>query len=199
MYNIYFYNKKSNEIPVLDFISNLTIKEQAQLLREITLVGIIEEQFRGTYFAYVSEEIFELNIKIRNRLTKVFYFVKDGDNVIILNGFTKKTKVNPPQLFIKAYDKKIEYFKNKNENSISLEQILNTNNELNFEYEKLSVEYNMIRDLAFRHNLSQMELIKRINQGVIYITKDMNGEFHPNLKLVRDNFGKTVQLQFATY
>ena len=91
-FDIQFY-KKSNKNPIMDFI--LSLDEAIQLdvlalLRKMEndpfTLGSMSKKIKGV------KNLFELRIKGKNIIIRLFYCYKKNKIIIILHGFIKKTQ-----------------------------------------------------------------------------------------------------------
>jgi len=90
LYHIIYY-VENNRSPVVEFIQNQNLKEQAKILREIDLL----EEF-GLFLGMphirkmrTTKNIWELRIKHSSNIFRIFFFtIKDG-KFVLLHGFRK--------------------------------------------------------------------------------------------------------------
>lgn len=94
-FEIQFY-KKGNKNPIMDFI--LSLNEETQLdvlaiLQKMEIdpfnLGTLSKKIKGV------KNLFELRVKGRNIIIRLFYCYKKNKIVIILHGFIKKTQKTP--------------------------------------------------------------------------------------------------------
>lgn len=74
---------------------SLDIKMRAKL---IGLLEILEEkgnQLREPYSKHLEDGIFEIRCKVGNNISRVLYFFYYEGNIILTNGFIKKTQKTP--------------------------------------------------------------------------------------------------------
>ena len=96
-FTVEFYEKENGEIPVINFIDSLEPKMGAKVL---SLIEILEEkgnQLRLPYSECLEDGIFELRCKFGSDITRTLYFFYEGANIILTNGFVKKTQKTPVQ------------------------------------------------------------------------------------------------------
>jgi len=94
-FTVEFYEKENGEIPVINFIDSLEPKMGAKVL---SLIEILEEkgnQLRLPYSECLEDGIFELRCKFGSDITRTLYFFYEGANIILTNGFVKKTQKTP--------------------------------------------------------------------------------------------------------
>ena len=107
-FDIQFY-KKSNNNPIMDFI--LSLDEAIQLdvlalLRKMEndpfTLGSMSKKIKGV------KNLFELRIKGKNIIIRLFYCYKKNKIIIILHGFIKKTQKIPVKELKTAIKRKKE-------------------------------------------------------------------------------------------
>lgn len=105
MYNIKFYQSENGKEPVREFIDGLDTKMKAKVVREITLLRDNGRELREPHCKYIDKGIFELRIKFSSNISRIFYFFYVDNNIILTNGFIKKTQKTP----IREIDRAIKY------------------------------------------------------------------------------------------
>jgi len=97
MWEVVLYTTEKGENPVADFISGLSVKEEAKIFREIDLL-----QQEGIYlnFPHTSDidgykGLRELRIKFSSNNIRIIYFLHIKNTFILLHGFKKKTQKLP--------------------------------------------------------------------------------------------------------
>ena len=94
-FEIQFY-KKSNKNPIMDFI--LSLEEETQLDILALLKKMEDDPFTlGTMSKKIKgvKNLFELRIKGKNIIIRLFYCYKKNKIIIVLHGFIKKTQKIP--------------------------------------------------------------------------------------------------------
>lgn len=94
-FEVVLYEKENGESPVEEFMSSLDVKMRAKL---IGLLEILEEkgnQLREPYSKHLEDGIFEIRCKVGNNISRVLYFFYYEGNIILTNGFIKKTQKTP--------------------------------------------------------------------------------------------------------
>ena len=61
----------------------------------------------------ISDGLFELRISVRGNIYRLFFIFDEGDIVILLNGFQKKTQNTPRREIYKALKIKEMYYADK--------------------------------------------------------------------------------------
>lgn len=112
-YNVEFYTKPNGEKPVKDFLLSLNPKMRAKMLREIELLENNGSMLREPDSKPLGDGIFELRAKFSNDITRVLYFFCVGKNIVLTNGFVKKTQKTPPAEIETAKKYRAEYLSRK--------------------------------------------------------------------------------------
>ena len=67
-------------------------------------------ELREPYTKYLEDGIFELRIKLGSDISRILYFFYDGRNIVLTNGFIKKTWKTPRGEIEKAKMYRKDYF-----------------------------------------------------------------------------------------
>jgi phage-related protein len=95
VFNVDFYKKTDDSCPVEDFLNSLDDKMRAKVLREILLLENYGNELREPYSKPLGDGIFELRMQQGSDIARVLYFFLIGQNIILTNGFVKKTPKTP--------------------------------------------------------------------------------------------------------
>ena len=82
----------------------------------LSLIEILEEkgnQLRLPYSECLEDGIFELRCKFGSDITRTLYFFYEGANIILTNGFVKKTQKTPAQEIKLAKLRRDDYLSRK--------------------------------------------------------------------------------------
>ena len=91
-FDIIFYDKPDGEEPAKEFILSLDNKMKARMLKLINLLGECGNKLRKPYSEHIEDGIFELRAKVGSDISRVLYFFVIGKQIILTNGFIKKTQ-----------------------------------------------------------------------------------------------------------
>jgi len=89
------YEKENGEVPVEDFLNSLDVKMRAKMFGMIGLLQEKGNQLREPYSKHLDDGIFELRCKVGSNITRVLYFFYYEGQIILTNGFVKKTQKTP--------------------------------------------------------------------------------------------------------
>lgn len=112
-FEVNFYRKENGDCPVEDFLSSLDEKMRAKLLIGVDLLEENEPLLREPYSKPLGDGIFEIRAKQSSNITRVLYFFFVGRQIILTNGFTKKTQKTPSGEIDVAKKYRADYLKRK--------------------------------------------------------------------------------------
>lgn len=111
MYKIIYYETENGENPVWDFLKKLEPKASAKIQKYVSLLSIEGSNLKRPYADYLKEGIYELRVRFSPNNYRVLYFFFSGENIILTNGFIKKTDAVPEREILKALKHKLDYEK----------------------------------------------------------------------------------------
>jgi len=101
-----------------DHFEKFFVKERKEVKDKIIwTLNLIEELpiIPETYFKHIksTKGLYEIRIKVRRDIFRIFCFFDSGKLIVLMNGFQKKTQKTPANDLEKALRIKDEYEKNK--------------------------------------------------------------------------------------
>ena len=109
-FNIEFYkDKESKRCYIEEFLDSLDTKSRVHTLRNIQLLS--DYSLREPYSKNIDDGIFELRIKQSSNIYRVLYFFYKDKNIILTNGFIKKTNKTPKNEINIAKECKNKYYR----------------------------------------------------------------------------------------
>ncbi len=111
--NFKFYENASGEQPAKAFLLNLDYKMRAKMINTIAILSDNGHELREPYSKHLSEGIFELRAKVGSDITRVLYFFYVDRQIILTNGFIKKTQKTPQSEIDKAKSYRADYLRRK--------------------------------------------------------------------------------------
>ncbi|GAP72008.1 hypothetical protein SAMD00024442_21_59 [Candidatus Symbiothrix dinenymphae] len=98
----------------LDFFNTLDVKVQKKFNWTLGLIATVE-QVPKKYFEHITNStgLYEVRVEVGSDIYRVFGFFDEGQLVILVNGFQKKTQKTPPGEIEKAEKLKKQYFDEK--------------------------------------------------------------------------------------
>ena len=111
MFNVKYYELPNGDKPVERFIDSLDLKMRVKALGSIEILAKFGNTLREPYSKMVGKGLFELRIKFAGDITRIFYFFVVDNNIVLTNGFVKKTRKTPPSEIELAIKYKADYEK----------------------------------------------------------------------------------------
>jgi phage-related protein len=98
-WSIEYFVSENGKSPVKDFIDSLSAESKAKFIFIADLLTEYGLEVREPYVKPItgSRKLFEMRIKDRQNIHRIFYFAFTGRKLILLHGFTKKTDKTPPR------------------------------------------------------------------------------------------------------
>ena len=115
-FNVTFYDLPDGTEPAKEFLDSLDDKMRAKMLRAIDALAVYGYELREPVSKSLGDGIFELRAKVGSNISRVMYFFFVGQNVVLTNGFVKKTQRTPPAEKDKAMRYRAEYLSRRNGN-----------------------------------------------------------------------------------
>lgn len=94
------------------FYNGQTKKIQDRILWTIRIIRDIQ-LVPEKYLKYIEDAIYEIRVSSGNNIFRIFCFFDEGQLVILLNGFQKKTQKTPSQEIERAKKLKKQYYEDK--------------------------------------------------------------------------------------
>jgi phage-related protein len=109
MFEVTYYRLSSGREPVKDFIDELPIKLKARAIASLDLLKEEGSRLRPPDSKHMGGGLFELRIRFSDGQVRIFYFFCRGREIIVTNGFIKKSKKTPKGPLNVARKYKAEY------------------------------------------------------------------------------------------
>lgn len=109
MWSVDFYKTEDNKIPVQEFLEGLDTKMRAKAYHELQILEEFGSSLREPLSKPIKDGLFELRIKIGSDVSRIFYFFRIGNKIILTSGFVKKTNKTPNSEINKALAYKADY------------------------------------------------------------------------------------------
>lgn len=96
-WSIEYYSEESGKSPVKDFIDSLSPESKAKFIFIADLLTEYGLSVREPYVKSItgSRKLFEIRLKDRRNIHRIFYFAFTGRKLVLVHGFTKKTEKTP--------------------------------------------------------------------------------------------------------
>ncbi|MBI5913519.1 type II toxin-antitoxin system RelE/ParE family toxin [Candidatus Azambacteria bacterium] len=113
-YSVRFYKDADGNIPVLEYIDDLSTKERAKVLKYIEFLREHEGVLDEPYAKHITGKIRELRVDFAKSRHRIFYFTFIGKTIILLHAFLKKTAKTPVSEIRRAEENYNDAIHNKN-------------------------------------------------------------------------------------
>ncbi len=115
---IEYYTTREGNRPAEEFINSLSPASKAKY---VFIADLLEEYGLNVKEPYVKplkgyKKLFEIRIKDRSNIHRIFYFAYTGKKFILLHGFTKKTDKTPQKEIAIALKRMEEYIQRRRDN-----------------------------------------------------------------------------------
>ena len=94
-FKVNYYKKANGVCPIFEFLESLDLKMKAKTFRLIMFLEQNGNDLREPYSKYLGDGIFELRVKQENNISTVLYFFLVEGEIVLTNGFIKKTSKTP--------------------------------------------------------------------------------------------------------
>ena len=91
-----FYKTETGKEVIEEFLKSLPAKDMAKVLRDIDLLAEYAPDLHEPYTKHIEGPIWELRSKFSSNIYRILYFVFKCNKLVLLHGFTKKTRKTPP-------------------------------------------------------------------------------------------------------
>lgn len=112
-FEVIFYEREDGDMPAKDFIMSLDKKMRAKMSDMIVLLRDNGNELREPYSKPLGDGIFELRAKVGSDISRVLYFFYVGKQIVLTNGFVKKTQKIPKGVLEKAKEYRKDYLTRK--------------------------------------------------------------------------------------
>ena len=111
-YKVKYYINNRGRIPVKEYIDQLSIKEQAKVLKYVGFLKENEGKLDEPYSRHIEGKIRELRVDFHRNKHRIFYFTFIGRKIILLHAFLKKTPKTPQNEISRARKNYIDAINN---------------------------------------------------------------------------------------
>ncbi|MBQ3335770.1 MAG: type II toxin-antitoxin system RelE/ParE family toxin [Eubacteriaceae bacterium] len=94
-------------------MAHFSIDKYTKMVSMISLLQNNGYELREPYSKYLSEGIFELRAKVGSDVTRVLYFFYVDRQIVLTNGFVKKTKKTPKKEIERAKKYRADFLHRK--------------------------------------------------------------------------------------
>ena len=115
-FTVLFYEDLNGNKPVEVFLLQLDKKMRAKLLGLLEILQENGHQLREPYSKHLEDGIFELRGKFGSNISRVLYFFYNNGEIILTNGFVKKTQRTPRKEIETAKKRRKDFLSRRNQN-----------------------------------------------------------------------------------
>ena len=108
-FEVEFYETETGRQPAKEFLLSMDKKMRAKMLHMISILQDNGNELREPYSKHLSDGIFELRAKVGSDITRVLYFFYVDRQIILTNGFIKKTMKTHPKEIVLAKKYRADY------------------------------------------------------------------------------------------
>ena len=94
----YDFAEINGNVPMIEFLDGLSLKERAKIFTYINKLIELknsEIQIKENLSKYLDDGIFELKVNFENRISRSFYFYESEKQIIFTHGIIKKSQRIP--------------------------------------------------------------------------------------------------------
>jgi phage-related protein len=94
-WSIEWLEMETGNVPVLDWIRDMSEKEQGIVLWHIDQLEHLGMEARMPLVRPLGDKLYELRIRAQGKNQRIAYFAASGRKFVLVHGFTKKQKTTP--------------------------------------------------------------------------------------------------------
>lgn len=94
-FELVFYRKENGDCPAGAFISSLNKVMRNKMMRAMDNLELYGNRSKGDFSKAVEDGIFEVRAQTKTDITRILFFFDDNRQIVMLNGFVKKTQKMP--------------------------------------------------------------------------------------------------------
>lgn len=112
-FTVDFYETLVGVQPAKEFLLSLDKKMRAKMIDMICILQDNGNELREPYSKHLAEGIFELRAKVGSDISRVLYFFCNDRNIVLTNGFIKKSRKTPQSEIERAKQYRADFFQRK--------------------------------------------------------------------------------------
>lgn len=97
MWELVFYRTAHGQSPVEEFLSVLPMNHQQKIAGVLDLLRQEGPRLSRPYAAHIKGPLKELRIQFGGSAYRIFHFFVQGERVVLIHAFSKKTQELPPR------------------------------------------------------------------------------------------------------
>lgn len=95
MWDIEYYETGAGNVPVFEWIEQMSEEEQALALLHIDQLARLGVEAQSPLVKRLGDKLYELRWKAVNKQQRIAYFAASGRKFVLVHAFTKKQKTTP--------------------------------------------------------------------------------------------------------
>ena len=115
LFSVDFYETSAGTCPAKEFIESQGVKMRAKIYWTLNLLEEHGQSLRMPYSESLGEGIFQIRAQVGNDITRVLYLFVVDREIILTNGFVKKTQETPPSEIELAKKYRADYLSRRNQ------------------------------------------------------------------------------------
>ena len=94
-FELIFYKKPNGDCPVSEFLSSLNKVMRYKMMQKLDMLELFGNHPKGDFTKHLDDGIFEVRAQNRTDITRILFFFDKNKQIVLTNGFVKKTQRIP--------------------------------------------------------------------------------------------------------
>ena len=94
-FNLVFYRKENGDCPVTEFLDGLNREMRYKMMQKLDYLELYGNHPKGDFTKPVGEGFFEVRAQNKTDISRIFFFFDKNRQIVLTNGFIKKTQRMP--------------------------------------------------------------------------------------------------------
>ena len=109
-FDLIFYRKSNGDCPVSDFLMSLNTVMRYKMLHQLDLLELYGNHPKGDFTKPLGDGFFECRAQTKTDITRILFFFDKNRQIVLTNGFVKKTQRMPASELETARKYRADYF-----------------------------------------------------------------------------------------
>lgn len=109
-FELVFYRKSNGDCPVSDFIASLNKVMRYKMMNKLDMLELYGNHPKGDFTKHLDDGIFEVRAQNKTDITRILFFFDKNRQIVLTNGFVKKTQRLPAAELEAAKRYRDDYF-----------------------------------------------------------------------------------------
>ena len=115
VFKLVFYEKASGGCPVAEFLASLNKEMRFKMMQKLDYLELYGNMPKGDFTKPVGDGIFEVRAQNKTDITRILFFFDKNREVVLTNGFVKKSQRMPMSELETAKRYRADYLERQNE------------------------------------------------------------------------------------